>query len=140
MRVFLDANILVSVLNKEYPIFPFSSRILSLADSNRFDLYTTPLCLAIAFYFAEKKHRAIKAKQKIAILCDHISIAGNSPKAVNSTLSDKAVHDFEDRLEYYAAREQECECIVTEDKNDFYFSEIEVLNSAEFCLKYLKKN
>ncbi|MEJ6980186.1 hypothetical protein WG906_06975 [Pedobacter sp. P351] len=54
MKVFLDANILISVLNKEYPVFPITSRILSLSDTDKFELYTSPFCLAIAFYFAEK--------------------------------------------------------------------------------------
>ena len=54
MKIFLDANILVSVLNKEYPVFINSSRIISLADNARFRLYTSPICLAIAFYFSEK--------------------------------------------------------------------------------------
>ena len=30
MKLFLDANVLVSVLNKEYPSFTYTSRILSL--------------------------------------------------------------------------------------------------------------
>ena len=54
MNIFLDANILVSVLNKEYPLFSYSSRIVSLADHKNFNVYTSPVCLAIAFYFAEK--------------------------------------------------------------------------------------
>ena len=54
MKVFLDANILVSVLNKEYPVFTYSSRVLSLADHSKYKFYTSPLCLAIAYYFAEK--------------------------------------------------------------------------------------
>lgn len=137
MKVFLDANILVSVLNKEYPVFPFTSRILSLADADRFKLYTSPICLAIAFYFAEKKHRTVKAKQKIGILCEHLSIAANTPDSVLKTLQHKAIHDFEDGLEYYSAVEHDCACIITEDKNDFYFSDIEILNSTEFCSKYL---
>ena len=49
MNVFLDANVLVSVLNKEYPLFGFNARILSLADDRRFKLFTSPVCLAIAF-------------------------------------------------------------------------------------------
>jgi len=140
MKIFLDANILVSVLNKEYPIFPFTSRILSLADTGRFKLFTSPVCLAIAFYFAEKKHRTVTAKQKIDILCHHLSIAGNTSESVFKTLQNKSIHDFEDGLEYYSATEQECACIITEDKSDFYFSDIEVLNSVEFCSKYLNSN
>lgn len=136
MKLFLDANILVSVLNKEYPLFPFTSRILSLANSNNFQFFTSPVCLAIAFYFAEKKKNASIAKQKIELLCRHLSIAGNSAGSVNKTLMNPSIHDFEDGLEYYAALENGCDCILSEDTNDFYFAEIEVLNSMDFCRKY----
>lgn len=64
MKVFLDANILVSVLNKEYPLFSTTSRILSVAAKNKFLLYTSPVCLAIAFYFAEKKFGSLKGKKQ----------------------------------------------------------------------------
>ncbi len=137
MKIFLDANILVSVLNKEYPLFPITSRILSLNLNSRFKLSTSPLCLAIAFYFAEKKSKAALAKQKIDLLVQNLDIAGNSAEAVRHTLKNASVHDFEDGLEYYAAIENGCTCIITEDVRDFYFSEIEVLNSKDFFLKHL---
>ena len=86
MRVFLDANILVSVLNKEYPLFSTTSRILSLSDSKNFVLYSSPICLAIAYYFAEKKFKSEKAKSKIKILCDHIQIAPVTETTVFKTL------------------------------------------------------
>lgn len=137
IRIFLDANVLVSVLNKEYPLFTYSSRILSLASNPKFDVYTSPLCLAIAFYFAEKKHKSALAKQKIDLLCQHIKIAENLTDGVIRTLSNKKINDFEDGLEYYAAKEVKCNCIVTEDTEDFYFSEIEVLNCKDFFNRYL---
>lgn len=42
-------------------------------------------------------------------------------------------------LEYYAAVESGCICIVTGNKKDFYFPEIEVLDSKEFMQKYFGK-
>ncbi|MEO6453364.1 MAG: PIN domain-containing protein [Ginsengibacter sp.] len=140
MRLFLDANILVSVLNKEYPLFTYTSRIISLADRSRFNLYTSPVCLAIAFYFAEKKYRNVSAKKKIGILCEHINIAGVTKNAVLQSLKNPAVNDFEDGIEYYSAIENKCECIITEDTNDFYFSAIEVITSENFFEKYLLKS
>lgn len=137
VRIFLDANVLVSVLNKEYPLFTYSSRILSLASNPKFEVYTSPICLAIAFYFAEKKHKSVLAKQKIDLLCEHINIAENLTDGVLKTLSNKKIHDFEDGLEYYAAKEVKCNCMITEDTEDFYFSEIEVLDCKEFFNKYL---
>jgi predicted nucleic acid-binding protein len=132
MRIFVDANILVSVLNKEYPLFTYSSRILSLADKKGFEVYTSPICLAIAFYFAEKKYKSAKAKEKISLLCDHMRIAETGKIAVQKALKDPAVLDFEDGLEYYAAIENKCACIITEDVNDFHFAEIDVKRSEDF--------
>ena len=137
MRLFLDANILVSVLNKEYPLFSYSARILSLGNNNRFKVYTSPVCLAIAFYFAEKKHGTQSAKQKISLLAGNIMITDVGKETVLSSLANKKVNDFEDGIEYYSAQKSKCEVIITEDVADFYFSEIEVLNTKNFIEKYM---
>jgi predicted nucleic acid-binding protein len=138
MRVFLDANILVAVLNKEYPVFTYAARILSLSGTASFKVYTSPLCLAIAFYFAEKKSGRKLAREKIKILSKHIEIAGTSADAVKQTLNNKKILDFEDGLEYYSAFSSRCEVIITEDINDFHFSDIEVCSSVAFFEKYMK--
>ena len=137
MRIFLDANILVSVLNKEYPVFPYSSRVLGLTDNKKFGVYTSPICLAIAFYFAEKKSGTALAKQKIEILAAKINIALTDKDTVIQAVRNKSVEDFEDGLEYYAAVQAKCQCIVTEDVKGFYFSELEVLSSEDFMVKYI---
>ena len=139
MKIFLDANILVSVLNKEYPLFTYSSRILSLHNHKSFQVYTSPICLAIAFYFSEKKYKTQSAKQKIKLLANNINIAEATATSVTKAINNNQVNDFEDGLEYYAALESSCQCIVTEDVHDFYFSSIEVLNSHDFFNKYMAK-
>ena len=140
MKVFVDANILVSVLNKEYPLFTHSARILSLSGNKKFEIYTSPICLAIAFYFAEKKHKTKLAKEKIALLCQHIFIADATSDVVQQTILNKKVNDFEDGLEYYSATKSKCGFIVTEDTDDFYFSEIPVLTARDFFERYVAKN
>lgn len=139
MKVFVDANILVSVLNKEYPLFTHSARILSLSGNKNFEIYTSPICLAIAFYFAEKKHKTKSAREKIALLCKHIFIADATHDVVQQTILNKKINDFEDGLEYYSAIESKCGFIVTEDTDDFYFSEIPVLNAKSFFESYIAK-
>ncbi|MFI5221557.1 MAG: PIN domain-containing protein [Bacteroidia bacterium] len=137
MKIFLDANILVSVLNKEFPLFSYSSRLLSLCGSKKYDIFTSPVCLAIAFYFAEKKNGNLLARKKIELLAEHISITETNQSTVSKTVRNKKIHDFEDGLEYYSAVHSGCKCIVTEDTGDFYFSEIEVLGTVEFFEKYV---
>ena len=136
MKVFLDANILVAVLNKEYPLFTSAAKLLSLSDNKRFTIFTSPVCLAIAFYFAEKKHGTQLAKSKIALLAQHLEIANCGKKEVLNATDNSKVNDFEDGLEYYAAVHAGCTSFVTEDKEDFYFSEIEISGAEDFLIKY----
>jgi predicted nucleic acid-binding protein len=136
MRVFIDANVIISVFNREYPLFIFSARILSLGNSDRFELFTSPLCLAIAFYFSSKKSGEKMAKNKIQSLLENISLTTIDDSVARQTAEDPRIIDFEDGLEYYSAIEESCNTIVTEDKDDFYFSEIEVLNCSEFLSRH----
>ena len=137
MKVFLDANILVSVLNKEYPMFTYSARVLSLADNTKYEIYTSPICLAIAFYFAEKKSGRKEAKKKISLIASKIKVADADQKIVLQAADDKSVDDFEDGLEYYSALKAGCKWIVTEDKNDFHFSKMPVVTARQFLEEHL---
>lgn len=130
MKVFLDANVLIAVLNKEYPLFSRAARILSLTERNGFTLFTSPLCLAISFYFAEKKSGTTHARAKIALLASNLAIAASDAETVKQAITDKRIHDFEDGLTYYSAVRSHCEVIVTEDSDDFYFSEVPVVNNT----------
>ncbi len=139
MKIFLDANVIVSVLNNEIPLFTYSSRILSLPSYNsRFKIFTSPLCLAIAFYFSEKKCGTKRSLEKINILLNHINIVNTGEKEVLLSSSNKKILDFEDGMQYYSAVNGGCNCIITEDLEDFHFAEIPVYSSRDFILNILK--
>lgn len=135
MNIFVDANILVSVLNKEYPLFTYTSRILSLAGHKKYKVFTSPLCLGIAFYFAEKKCKET-ARKKLELLIEHLSITTIDEKIVQQIKGNKAIHDFEDGMEYYSAVRSKCDCIITQDTADFYFSEIEIYDAESFINRH----
>lgn len=139
MRVFLDANILVAVACNEYPLFTNCSRLLSLTDNPKFEVYTSPLCLAITYYFSEKKDGNALARKKLLVLSDKLNITTVDSAVVKKVNAHKSIHDFEDGMEYYSAVHSKCKCIVTEDKDDYYFSDIEILNAEEFLMKYAVK-
>ena len=136
MRVFIDANILVATLNREYPLFNWSARVLSLHGKHNIQLFTSPLCLAIAFYFATKKNGESTAKKKIELLCQNIGVTTVNQEITEKALKNQKIKDFEDGLQYYSALGQNCDYIITEDQHDFYFSEIKVLG-CEMFLKQL---
>lgn len=138
MKIFIDANVLVSVLNKEYPLFTYSSRVLSLKQHKNFALYTSPTCLAIAFYFASKKSGDKKAKEKIEILTTHINLTTIDEACCKKAISDPRVLDLEDGFQYFSAISHKCKYIITENGSDFHFSSIPVMDCENFLKNELK--
>jgi len=146
VKLFIDANVLICVLNKELPRFPDATRVLRLAHkkvgkkhSRQIFLLTTPLCLSIAFYFASKKHGEPVAKKKIDLLIQHMGIAVIDENSVRQAMNDKRVEDVEDGFQYYAAVIAGCVRIITYNVPDFYFSKIPVMQPEEllYALKDL---
>ena len=138
MKIFLDANILISVLNHEMPTFTYSSRILSLPHfDSKFKICTTPICLAIAYYFAEKKCGSKRAIEKMDLLTQNVEIVTIGQKEVNQVNSNKKIYDYEDGLQYYASLNAGCDLIITENLKDFFFSDIPVYTSKEFIMNVL---
>lgn len=132
MNIFIDANILVATLNRENPLYTWSARVLSLQGKNNIRICTSPLCLAIAFYFATKKSGEVVAKRKIDLLCRNLEITTLNSDISLKALSNPKITDFEDGLDYYSAVNQGCEWIITEDRDDFWFSELIVAGCEEF--------
>ena len=139
IRIFLDANILVTVLCNEYPRFGPCARVLSLVDDPRFEVYTSPLCLAIGAYFAEKKNGKKKAREKVALLADKLRITAMDAKAVQQAIANPKVNDLEDGMQYYSAVAAKCGHIITYDRKDFHFAKIPVLDAEEFLLAHAVK-
>jgi len=136
LKVFIDANVLVAVLNQEYPRFDLASRVLSLADSKKFTIFTSSLAISISFYLSSKKSSDIVAYNKIKLLSKRIEIASNKSNDLERIFENKKIHDVEDGLQYFAALNSKNKVIITYDLNDFYFSDIEVMNPKDFLLKY----
>jgi predicted nucleic acid-binding protein len=135
-RIFLDANVLVTVLCNEYPRFSACARVLSLADDRRFEVHTSPLCLAIGAYFAEKKSGKAAARRKIALLAEKLRVTTVGPKAVARTLADAGIADIEDGFQYHSALDAGCTAVVTYDRRDWRFAAIEALDPEAFLLKH----
>ena len=134
MKIFIDANILVTVLNKEYPLFPYAAKLLSLSNRFGFELCTSPSCIAIAFYFASKKCGEEHAKRKIRVLLEHLRLATVDEPCTIKAVENPRVLDLEDGIQYYSAELASCDYIITENLNDFHFSEIPLSNCRDFLI------
>nr|MDQ3101915.1 twitching motility protein PilT [Bacteroidota bacterium] len=86
-------------------------------------------------YFAAKKNGRKIAKKKIALVIEKLNITTVDDDCCRNAISNKQIDDLEDGLEYYSALLSKCTTIITYDKKDFHFSELEVMDAEEYLLK-----
>lgn len=80
------------------------------------------------------------AREKIEMLLRHIGVTSMDETTTGQAIEDQRIHDFEDGMEYYSAIQHKCNCIITENQRDFYFSELEVVGCEEFLKNFDHKN
>ncbi len=61
-----------------------------------------------------------------------LRIAVTDEAAVSLSAENPAICGFEDSLEYHSAMASGCKAVITENKEDFYFSGVPVYNCEDF--------
>lgn len=135
MRIFLDANVLVSVLNREYPHYDGCARCLSLAGKKSYRMVVSALSLGIAFYFSEKKSGRITARNKMIALLEKVSVSPCGEEQAKGAILEKKADDFEGALQYFSALAAGSEVILTNNPSDYHFSTIPVFRPEDFLRK-----
>jgi predicted nucleic acid-binding protein len=139
MRIFLDANVLIAVLNKEYPRFDEAARLLSLAGKRPYQIYVSAVSLAIAWYFVERKSGKKLAAQKFDVLLKHIEVTPCGPTEIRRVSTFPPNIDWEDGLQVSSAESAGCNVIATFDLKDYYFSPIPYFTPKALLIEINKK-
>ncbi|MBI2049562.1 hypothetical protein HYT32_01505 [Candidatus Roizmanbacteria bacterium] len=103
-RIFLDANILIDIVEKR--------KDMSLDDFNNHEVYISPLSIHILFYVIKKK----LPFPRLSDILSHINIVSLSIKITENALSGPTT-DFEDNVQLHSGTEAECDLSLIEDKN-----------------------
>ena len=131
MRVFLDTNVMIDLIIKRQPFFTEVAEIVTFAEKNKIELFTSSLSFVNTFYVASKvnsKELVLETLKKFRIICDVTII--DELNIDKSLISD--FEDFEDAVQYNSALYHNCNYILTRDKKGFEKSKIVVMTPSEF--------
>ncbi|MBP1541642.1 MAG: PIN domain-containing protein [Prevotella sp.] len=133
MRVFLDTNILLDIIEGRQRFLLASSNVFDLGIRNLVQLYATPLSFANCLYTARKNVGYEPAIRGLKSLKNYIIAATMDDNQVNAALSS-GMPDFEDMLQYQAAIASECDVIVTRDSKRHFPQDgkVPILSPEEF--------
>jgi len=134
MRLLIDGNVILDVLQKREPYFPDSSRIWKLCETEQAEGFVSALTFANLVYVMRKELDPSKIKDVLKGLSMIFHFTELSVSDMNRA-ADMQWNDFEDALQTAAAERLHAEYIITRNVRDFKNSKIAALTPAEFLAR-----
>lgn len=127
-KIFLDTNFIIDYFVRED--FNGASEQLLTLGKNNLKFYISYLTVANFAYIVRKMLKDVVVSM-IQRICETFRIVKNTKEQIERNVMLNPV-DFEDGLQYQAAMDAGCDCIITRNQKDFAFAEIPVMDAPEF--------
>lgn len=116
-RLFVDTNVLLDVIERRPAFVADSLRVIALAKPGRARLAVSPLSLSDITYILRKGDHA-RILRFFRQLRETVGIAGLTAAEVDRALAS-GMTDFEDALQWQAARSWKATHFITRNSSDF---------------------
>ena len=130
-KLLIDSDIILDVLAQRDTFYEAAAEIFDLGYAKKLDLYTTAVALANVFYILRKKYRTEKSIETLKKLRLIMKILPLTEKTVDETLISK-FKDFEDGLQYFSAKENNIQVIITKNVKDYKEKDILIQTAEEY--------
>ena len=128
-KIFWDTNLLLDLLAR--PDYSDSAnKILMIGSRKRIIFCISFLSLANFAYILRKNDKE-ELYSFLTFICRNFNVLKNDANDILKAIKIGA-KDFEDAIQYETALTGNCDCIITRNKQDFYFSQIPVFTPEEF--------
>lgn len=134
-QVFIEADVILDLLCKREPFYPYAAEIFTQGDTGKLVLVTTSVVLANVFYILRKATGTIKARQYMRKLRILIGVLPVGEKIVDLALNSE-FPDFEDAIQYFAARENHVETLLTRNVKDYKAKDLLVQTPEEYLKSF----
>ena len=131
MKVFLDANIIIDVVQNRTDFVEQSSKILQSGLEGLIDLCASDVTFTTVSFYARKQRTTEQLYEIMQSLRDFIDVVPTGRIAIDWALQRKA-KDFEDSVQYYAALRAGVDYIVSRNVRDYPFDDIPVVTPQDF--------
>jgi len=134
-KIFIDTDIILDLFAKREPFNKAAIVLFSLVEKNKVHAFTTPVVFSNLFYILTKfktRKFAHSTLRKLRLL---LSIIQVDEKVIDLALNSD-FKDFEDAIQYYAAKLNNLEFIITRNVKDFSSKVINVLTADDFIERF----
>jgi len=130
-KLLIDSDIILDVLAERDKFYEPAAEIFDAGYERKLNLYTTAVVLANVFYILRKKHGTEKSREQLIKLRLIMNVLPINEKIVDAVLTSK-IKDFEDGLQYFAAKENGIPIIITRNSKDYKEKDVATQTAEEF--------
>lgn len=135
MKVLVDSNILVDVILHRDEFFADSRAAMLLVENKKVKGYVSASAITDIYYIVRKElHDGNKTMTGIKRILEILKVAKVDTKTIANAVS-LDWNDFEDCVQFCAAKRCGVKCVLTRDAKGFSESDIPVLSPKEFLAK-----
>ena len=137
MKVLIDTNIIIDVLEKREPFFQDSYKLIQLGIQGKLDTFMSAGAVTDVYYVINRSiHDANKAREKIIALTALVKICDTITGDINTALT-LSISDFEDAVTSAIAKRERADYIVSRNEADFNNSPVPAINPNLFLRQVL---
>jgi predicted nucleic acid-binding protein len=131
IAIYIDTDIILDLLLQREPHFSSAAELFRLIETKKVNAYVSTLIIWNIYYIIEKHTNRKKAHQCVSQIRMLLSIIPVNDKIIDLALQSD-FKDFEDSIQYYAAKSKNIETIITRNKKDYKTADISVMSASEF--------
>jgi len=134
-KLFIDTDIILDILAKREPFYNPAAQLFALIEEKKVDAFTTPVVFSNLFYILSKfksRNFAHSSLRKLRLLLTIIQV---DEKVIDLALNSE-FKDFEDAIQFYAAKFHNLDFIITRNVKDFVSKEIVVLTAEDYIERF----
>jgi len=129
--IFVDTDVVLDLLAARQPFYPYAARLFTLADRGELKLHVSALIFSNLHYILRKQLGSTAALQYLQKLKLMVAILPVDGRIIDLALAS-SFSDFEDAIQYYAAREAGLKYLVTRNVKDYGNADMVVCNTEDF--------
>jgi predicted nucleic acid-binding protein len=136
MKILVDINVILDVLLKRNGLYAESFEVFQLVEQHVMTGCVSSSAITDIFYLVHKAQKDINTVyQAMDTLASLFTIVPVFESAIKNALTLRW-KDFEDAVQYSVAKENEVDCIVTRNKDDYTASDIPCVSPMDFPAFY----
>jgi predicted nucleic acid-binding protein len=130
-RAYVDTDIIFDLFLERKPYYESAFVTFQLAEDGKIDLYISSLCFTNLYYVMKKKlprKEVIDYLKKLNSMVNVLAVDGH---IVNCAI-ESDFNDFEDAVQYFTAKENKIDILLTRNTRDFKVKDISIMTADEF--------